>query len=210
MTIATEMASPLDLTETSGSDSLPEDNKSLSTMELLKHVARLARNDFLRSDERYKAWLLLVGVIVCIVALVAFTYMFTASMLGFWLAFETMSVPLFLSSLTTIMATSLAYVLINCAKNYCMETLVINWRQWLTNDLLNNYTDKQYVKLSRMQFRNAGQRIESDVKSVVRHTLSLSMALLQNDSMTGLLLWMRKIKTLEITASSRQLPHYHL
>lgn len=179
MTIATEMVSPLTSTESTSTDTLPEDNKSLSTMELLKHAARLARNYFLQSDQRYKALLLLAGVIVTIVALVALTYVFTTSMLGFWLAFETMSVPLLLDSLATILATSIAYISINFAKNYFMETLIINWRQWLTKDLLNNYTDKQYVKLSRMQFKNAGQRIEKDVKSVVRQTISLSMDLLQ-------------------------------
>ncbi len=145
----------------------------------------LVKDYFFNSEKKWIAWLLLIGVIVCIVAMVALTATFAWWSAGFWALLTAkaaigpilVSLGYFALQITAMVG---AYVL----KNYLMGELAILWRDWLTTKLIRQLfnSPNNYLDLHRFskKIENLSQRIQEDVRNFVELTLSLGSDLLKS------------------------------
>jgi putative ATP-binding cassette transporter len=162
---------------------------SLKNKKLSKDDAReawgLFNDYFLKSKERYKALLLLLGVTVGVCSLVALSVLFSLWGVGFWAALTAMNVPLFFQSMLILTGLITAYTGVSSLKEYGQQVLSTRWRNWLTQHLINKYLGcekNNYLELSRhpSQIDNPEQRIQEDVNDFVNQTLSLGFNLLNS------------------------------
>lgn len=144
----------------------------------------LVKDYFVNSDEQLKAWSLLIGSTLCVIALVALMAAFAWWSAGFWEILIAKEMAPFLISMGQFGALLGAFVGITVLKNFLVGTLSILWRNWLTkkitNDLFegdNNYLD---LKRSSLDIDNIEQRIQEDVKNLVDLTLNLGTDLLRS------------------------------
>lgn len=145
-------------------------------------VLEKAKDYFIKSEERYIACLLLLGVVFSVIGLVVLSSLFATWMVGFWAALTANNVALFISSMKVFGVITTCYICTTVAKDYMMDWLGIRWRNWLTKNLLARYTsgDKNFLDLKRLspEIDNPQQRIQEDIQSFVDMTLSLSTNLL--------------------------------
>ena len=147
----------------------------------LKKGIALAKDYFLKSEEKYIACALLLGAILCVMAMVALLSILSSWYAVFWAAFMAANTVAFISSLITFSYIAIGFTLTNVLKNYLVETLCIHWRNWLTQKLMNKYIsgDNNYLDLMRQstQIDNPAQRIQEDIQSVVNTSISLFLEL---------------------------------
>lgn len=145
---------------------------------------RLIKDYFLNSNERYSALLLLAGAIICIIGLVALASTFSWWIVGFWEAITMMNLPLFISSIKLFVPIVSGFVIANVVKKYLTETLSVRWRNWLTLKFTEKYLSS-HLDLSReaTHIDNPQQRIQEDIKTFVKFTLSLSLDLIKSTLM---------------------------
>ncbi|MBA2649556.1 MAG: ABC transporter ATP-binding protein/permease [Legionella sp.] len=140
---------------------------------------------FLNSDQKWVAWMLLIGIILSIITLVGLSLMFTWWSSAFWIILMAKDVVPFFISIGKFAGLLTAYVSVHMFKNHLLGKLSINWRDWLTNKVLNDYlgdNDKKssnYLELTRVnpEITSVGQRIQEDIHKFVSHTLSLGFDL---------------------------------
>ena len=157
----------------------PTDNE-LPQYNYLQKAFQYAKDYFTTAEDRYIAWLLLIGAVISVIAFVALLSVMSWWTVGFWAALSASSLPLFIASMETFALIVSGLVAVSVLRNYLVETLSIRWRNWLTNKLVNDYLssdENNYLDLSRhaSQIDNPGQRIQSDVQIFVSQTLSLSL-----------------------------------
>ncbi len=146
---------------------------------------KLAKEYFIDSEERFYAWLLLLGVILGVVALVVINVMFASWSVGFWTALSSMSYPLYMESLKSLLVLTISYVGANIFKEYLLGLLKIEWREWLTETLTSKFVSQEpnnYLELERhpSQIDNPSQRIQEDVPNFVDQSLKLGIDFLQS------------------------------
>lgn len=155
--------------------------KTLSTSELFEHVARLAKEYFMRSDDGYWAILTLLGLIVGIIASVALTVLFSSYVSVFFTALSATNVPLFIESIKMLAVTITAMGGLKAFNNYLSDMLAANWRHWLTNRLTNQFSEN-YLNLNRDHadnIANVDVTIEKSVKDFVELTFYMGTDLLR-------------------------------
>lgn len=142
-----------------------------------KKAFHLIKDYFLNSDEKLIAWLLLIGAILSVVALVGLIAVFSWWSVGFWAALAAKDITLFLFNMGVFALTVSAYVGVNVLKNYLVDVLSIRWRNWLTQKFITKYihADSNYLDIARLsaQIENPEQRIQEDIKIFVDLSLSL-------------------------------------
>ena len=149
----------------------------------LKSGLKYAWAYFIESNERRSALLYLMGAILGVVGLVILSSVWAWWMSGFWFAITEMSLPLYIESMKTFLVLITSTVGLSVFKDYLVDSLEIRWRKWLSDKLISKYTSAgNYVDLGRhsSEIENPGQRIQDDVHSFVKQSLSLSMDLLQS------------------------------
>ncbi len=157
--------------------------KKLSNQAYLRKIMTLMKDYFLKSNERYKAWMLLIGAALSTVALVALMFALSWWTAGFWAALSAKNLGLFIASMQTFAYIVGCYIGVSVLKNYLVDVLSMNWRNWLTTTLMNRYlANKNYLALMRHanQLDNPAQRIQEDVRSFVDTTLSLGLELMSS------------------------------
>jgi putative ATP-binding cassette transporter len=145
----------------------------------------LVKDYFFNSDEKLVAWLLLIGIIVCVVGIVALTVTFSWWWSGFYALLMAkaaigpilISLGYFALQITAMVG---AYVL----KNYLMDQLTLRWRDWLTRKIIKQLFNSKnnYLDLHRFskKIENLSQRIQEDVKNFVSLTLNLGADFLKS------------------------------
>lgn len=144
----------------------------------------LAKDYFLNSEDRLTAWLLLVGAMTCVAALVALMAAFSGWSAGFWTVLAAKALTPFLMCMVNFAVLTGAFVGISVLKNYLISKLSLRWRLWLTTKIIdklfrneNNYLD---LKRSGSDVDNIGQRIQQDVDTYVSLTLNLALYFLDS------------------------------
>ncbi|KTD77171.1 ABC transporter ATP-binding protein/permease [Legionella waltersii] len=144
----------------------------------LKKAGQLFFDYFFQSDEKLKAWLLLIGTLLSIVGMVALFALMPWCFLGFWAALETKALTTFLFYISACALNFAAIVGINSLKDYLSQTLALKWRTWLTIKFIDKYLfgDKNYLELARLnpEIDNPAQRIQENIKTFVDNFISLS------------------------------------
>ncbi|KTD35956.1 ABC transporter [Legionella nautarum] len=139
---------------------------------------------FLNSDERLKAWLLLIGAILCVIALVAIMAALSWWSAGFWAVLTAKALTPFLISMAQFTLLLTTYVGAYVLKNYLIGKLSVIWRNWLTKKMLIDLfgSENNYLELRRFspEIDNIAQRIQEDIKTIVDFSLSLATDFLQS------------------------------
>ena len=149
-----------------------------------KKIFNLIKGYFLESDEKFVAWLLLIGIGLCVVSLVAIMLVLTWWSAGFWAILMAKSLTPFLISMGELGLLVGGLVGFFSLKNYLIGKLSICWRNWLSKKMItelfegvNNYLD---LKRCASLIDNFSQRIQDDIKNFVEQTLNLGAIFLKS------------------------------
>jgi len=143
----------------------------------------LIKDYFINSDEKLVAWLLLLGIVLCVAGTVGVMTALSWCSAGFWAALTTKTITPFLISLVYTGLLSGAYVAVNVLKNLFISKLSIRWRNWLTKQTLNKLFngENNYLDLKRCaETNNLSQCIQEDIKSFVSLNLQLGAGFLKS------------------------------
>lgn len=168
---------------------------------------------FTTSKERYKALLMLMGVILAVVGIVGVMALFASWNVGFWAALTEMNLPLFLESIQSFVILTVSYMGLSILQDYLVGVLSINWRNWLTKKLIAKYTSpdgNNYLDLERhpSELENPPQRIQEDVKSFVDQTFSLGINILRSILITATFIGTLWVVGGSLTIASITIPGY--
>jgi len=134
-----------------------------------------------KSEERGRAWLLLLANIGLILATVYVTVLFNQWYNAFYNALQAKAQAEFFHQLGRFCVLAAIYILIAVYRIYLNQMLQIRWRRWLTDRYLSDWLrDRNYY---RMQLKDAGtdnpdQRIAEDFRLFVDESLSLGLGFL--------------------------------
>ncbi|KTC65027.1 ABC transporter (plasmid) [Legionella adelaidensis] len=144
----------------------------------------LAKDYFFHSNDRLKAWLLLIGAVASVVTIAALTFTLSWWMTTFWAAMTAKNASLFFSSMRTFTLIVGSWGAVNALKDFCVEKLRARWRNWLSAKILPSYIneDNKYVDVSRHadQIDHPEQRIQEDIKVFTEKSITLSLDLLNS------------------------------
>ncbi|WP_115707207.1 ABC transporter ATP-binding protein/permease [Legionella sainthelensi] len=158
--------------------------KKSKKISYLKKAFQLFSDYFILSDQKLTAWLLLGGMMLCIITLVGLAASLPWGFLGFWAALTAKELTGFLFYSGIIALTSAAIVGVGTLMDYLTTTLAIQWRSWLTTKFINKYLfgKKNYLDLARVSSHidNPDQRIQDNIDNFVDRTLSLSTDFLRS------------------------------
>jgi len=134
-----------------------------------------------KSEERGRAWLLLLANIGLILVTVYVTVLFIQWYNAFYNALQAKAQAEFFHQLGRFCVLAAIYILIAVYRIYLNQMLQIRWRRWLTDRYLSDWLrDRNYY---RMQLKDAGtdnpdQRIAEDFRLFVDESLSLGLGFL--------------------------------
>lgn len=152
--------------------------KPESTSFTWKEVFDLLKDYFINSDEKLVAWLLLIGITLCVIGLVGLMFTFSLWSAGFWAVLTAKALTPFLYCIGQFAGLLAAYVGVFVLKDYLIGKLTLFWRNWLTKkyikQLFNGKTNYLDLKRFSGDIDNIGQRIEDDVKKTVELTILLA------------------------------------
>ncbi|MDA8562001.1 ATP-binding cassette domain-containing protein [Gammaproteobacteria bacterium] len=148
-----------------------------------KKSFNLIKDYFVNSDEKFLAWLMLFGIVSCVISLVALVVMLTWWSAGFWSVLAAKSLVPFYGCVVEFAKLVTSLICIKVFKSYLIGKLSINWRNWLTDKIIKDLFEGEnnYLELKRFSasMDNVAQRIQEDTKKVVDLTLGLGTDLLK-------------------------------
>lgn len=135
-----------------------------------------------RSEEKGKAWTLLIAVIALSLFSVGISVWLNAWYRDFYNALQEKNASEFWRLILNFCAIATVAILGAVYRLYLTQMLTIRWRNWLTEQHFTRWLDhKNYYHLERRyQTDNPDQRISEDLNSFTSDTLSLSIGLLRN------------------------------
>lgn len=145
----------------------------------------LLKDYLIHSDHKLKAWLLLIGALLCIVGIVGLF-----ALIGWWsvgfmaILIAKASLSAFLGSLGQGLLLIAGFTALSSLKNYLIGKLSILWRNWLTKKIIHDlfYKDNNYLDLKRFPHvvDNISQRVQEDTGNVVDIILNLGSTFVQS------------------------------
>ena len=143
---------------------------------------------YFRSEEKWKARLLLVAIVLLNLGTVYMAVQFNDWYRVFYDALEKRDQAVFWQQLGRFSYLAFGAIIIAVYKFYLTQLLQMRWRSWMTRNYLDRWLSHRAfykMELSRYSAANAGespdnpdQRIQEDVHSFTTATISLSMGLL--------------------------------
>ena len=170
-----------------------------SMLNLPRDAYQLAKPYF-NSDQRWRARGLLAAIITLNLAMVGMDVVLSFWNRAFynslqekdWDAFVGLLLSYHRSEATGLLpgfvGIAFVYILVAVYRTYLNQWLQINWRQWMTTHLLDDWlADRAYYRIALQSGTgvtdgtdNPDQRIAEDIREYVSQTLSLSLDLLSN------------------------------
>lgn len=148
----------------------------------LGKVWALAR-PYWKSEERGRAWALLVAIISITLALVYVDVRFNEWYREFYNSLEQKNQEDFMVLLLFFTFLAVMFLTLSIYKLYLMQMLTMRWRAWLTKQYLAEWLDRQVyyrLQLDAHGTDNPDQRIADDLRLFTDGTLSLTLGLLQS------------------------------
>lgn len=135
-----------------------------------------------RSEEKGKAWTLLIAVIALSLFSVGISVWLNNWYKDFYNALQEKNQADFWRLILNFCAIATVAILGAVYRLYLTQMLTIRWRKWLTEQHFTRWLEhKNYYHLERRyQTDNPDQRISEDLNSFTSDTLSLSIGLLRN------------------------------
>ncbi|WP_313298073.1 ABC transporter ATP-binding protein/permease [Diaphorobacter sp.] len=152
------------------------------------HITRealaLAKPYFV-SEEKWRAWGLLAGIIALNLAAVFMLVQINEWNRVFYDALQNKQADVFWHQLWRFLWLALIYIVIAVYKFYITQLLQLNWRRWLTRRMLARWLQaKAFYQMELERSRggaspdNPDQRIQEDLNLFTTYTISLAMGLL--------------------------------
>ena len=180
----------------SASSSLPAASlgaRSQSFLQTLQRIGRLSAPYF-RSEEKWKAWGLLVGVVALNLGTVYVTVLINDWSRVFYDALQAKNQPVFWTQLLRFTYIAMAGILVAVLKFYLTQLLQVRWRAWMTRNYMTRWLANHTfyrLELARYAARTAGdgmqanpdnpdQRIQEDMQLFTDYTVTLSMGILNS------------------------------
>src|SRR5258706_14928130 len=133
-------------------------------LKFLRRAIRLAQ-PYWTSDEKRKAWWLLVGLILLLVGYTEFAVLFNEQSGEFTSALASKDGPRFWHSILVFFGLLVIGVPLDAYYYFVRDKLALNWRRWLTDRFMARYfTDRGYYQLlSEPEIDNPDHRISEDI-----------------------------------------------
>ncbi|MBV8776316.1 MAG: ABC transporter ATP-binding protein/permease [Alphaproteobacteria bacterium] len=177
-------------------------------------LLRLAAPYF-RSDERWFARLLLVGVFVLTLLQIGIAVRINVWNKDFFNALDKRDWGVFLGQMRTFALLLIAAMSIAVYQAYVKQLLQLRWRRWLTTQLVDRWlTEKRYYHLNFIAggVDNPDQRISENAKHAIDQTVEFSLGLLNSVltliSFTGILWALSGTLNLTISGIPIAIPGY--
>lgn len=136
-----------------------------------------------RSEEKLRAWLLLIVVIAMNLGLVYLLVLLNKWNNDFYNALQNKDFAEFKTQLLRFAGLAFTYIAVAVYQIYLRQMLQIRWRRWLTDALTAEWlAHRTYYRLELMNHGtdNPDQRIQEDVNSFTEATLGLALNLLRS------------------------------
>lgn len=134
---------------------------------------------FWRSEEKWRAWGLLIVIIILSLAIVYLSVLFNQWNRVFYDALQTKNFAVFKSQIFKFTWLALLYILLSIYKIYLTQGLQMYWRHWVTHQCMKKWlTYHVYYHTEQQQtVDNPDQRIAEDLNTLTNSTLSLTLGL---------------------------------
>lgn len=146
-------------------------------MQQLKCFWSLIRPFWTRSERRVAAWALLALVMALSLSTVWFSVRLNTWNGAFFNSIQAMDGDKIYPLLLEFIAIVSAFVVVLVYADWFQKKLIIEWREWMTADLLSRWLSKDSrhyrLKLAGLEPDNPDQRIQEDVRLLVESSLSL-------------------------------------
>jgi putative ATP-binding cassette transporter len=134
-----------------------------------------------RSADWKLAWLLSVVIIALNLALVGMNVLFNYWYNDFYNSLQNKDFAAFKYQLGKFSVLAFAYIVIAVYYLYLRQMLMIRWRRWLTETLLQRWLGVYYLlQLKDYGTDNPEQRIEQDINLYTQQTVAITMGLLNS------------------------------
>ncbi|CAM3004292.1 ABC transporter [Legionella steigerwaltii] len=160
-------------------------NKSSSEPSYFKKSVQLLFDYFKNSENKWRAYALLSGSVLCVLALSALGFI-----LGWWCfpyifaAFIAKDLTLFAMGIGAGLLIAGAMAGFNYLANLLKNQVYVDWRSWLTKKIINQYLNSKtnYLEISRIykDLDNPEQRIQEDIDKIVDSSLELTIGFIDN------------------------------
>ncbi len=157
----------------------------------LRNAAHITREAFALakpyfvSEEKWRAWGLLAGIIALNLAAVFMLVQINEWNRVFYDALQNKQADVFWHQLWRFLWLALIYIVIAVYKFYITQLLQLNWRRWLTRRMMARWLQaKAFYQMELERSRggaspdNPDQRIQEDLHLFTTYTISLAMGLL--------------------------------
>ncbi len=156
-------------------------NRLLDTRQFLSQVLRLALPYFARSEERWRARLLLAAIVALTLGAVFVNVRLNDWNRRFFEMLQNKDVPSFLPLIVEFSVLAGIYILVAVYRLYLRQMLQMRWRVWLTSHMVGRWLDdKVYYRLELQDRRtdNPDQRITEDLNLFTANSLGIALGLL--------------------------------
>jgi putative ATP-binding cassette transporter len=155
--------------------------KTNLTIELLRQVWHLTRS-YWKSEEKKKAFLLLAAILILNLGVVYMLVLLNEWNNAFYTALQNYQTEEIFSQLWRFTKLAFTYIVLAVYAYYLQQTLILNWRRWLTNRYMDEWLQsKTYYRLEMFgkDMDNPDQRISEDVSLFVTRTLSFFIGIIK-------------------------------
>ena len=166
-----------------------------------------------RSEERYRAGVLLTSIIALNLAGVGLSFVFNDWNRQFYNALQYRDLPALELQLLRFAMLSVGTILIAVYQTYLRQMLFMRWRRWLTDQYVESWlSQRAYYRLQLTNYAtdNPDQRIAEDISGFITLTLDLSLDLLTQTVTLGSFATILWNLSGDLTAFGVRLPGYML
>lgn len=169
-------------------------NTKPSLYQTLRHILALAAPYF-RSEDRWKARAMLVGVVLLNLGTVYVTVLINDWSRVFYDALQNKDQAVFWTQLLRFTYIAMAGILVAVLKFYVTQLLQVRWRAWMTRNYLSRWlANRTFYRLELARYMaqapadarqqaspdNPDQRIQEDMQMFTDYTVTLSMGILNS------------------------------
>jgi putative ATP-binding cassette transporter len=133
---------------------------------------------YFKSEEKFSAWALLIGVVGLTLAMVYMDVLFNQWNNAFYTSIQKMDKAQFFALMGRFGVLAAIYIVLYIYSIYLNQWLQIRWRRWLTDKYLGEWlAGRTYYRMSLTENAtdNPDQRIAEDLKLFVDETLNLTL-----------------------------------
>lgn len=149
---------------------------------LQKHAVWQLIKPFWVSEEKKRAWTMLIAIVALSLGLVYISVLINQWNQVFYDALQNKNYPVFKAQLWRFTYLALIFIVLAVYKVYLTQGLQMHWRRWMTERFMGKWLAHQaYYHTEQQQIvDNPDQRIAEDLNVLTQYTLSLSLGLLSS------------------------------